>query len=70
MSYGNCLNTVVEDPVARPWLLGPTMSAKSRGARPVIYAVDEIQNALPRKTMLFDAYTNSTGGRNHVLPYS
>ena len=31
-----------------------------------IYAVDELQNPLPRRTMLFEGDTNSTGGRNDV----
>ena len=46
------------------------MSAKSLGTLPVIYAVDEKQNPLPRKTMLFEGDTNSTGGRNDVFPSS
>ena len=46
------------------------MSAKSLGIFPVIYAVDEQQNSLPRKTMLFEGDTNSTGGRNDVFPSS
>ena len=44
------------------------MSAKSLGILPVIYAVDELQNPHPRKTMLFEGDTNSTGGRNDVFP--
>ena len=48
----------------------PTMSAKSLGTLPVIYAVDEQQNPLPRKTMLFEGDTSSTGGRNDVFPSS
>ena len=47
-----------------------TMSAKSFGTRPVIYAVDEQQNPLPRKTMLFEGDTNNTGGKNDVFPSS
>ena len=35
---------------------------------PVIYAVDEQQNPLPRKTMLCGGDTNSTGGENDVFP--
>ena len=46
------------------------MSAKSLGTLPVIYAVDEQQNPLPRKTMLCGGDTNSTGGRNDVFPSS
>ena len=38
------------------------MSAKSLGTLPVIYVVDELQNPLPRKTMLFENDMNSTGG--------
>ena len=36
----------------------PTMSAKSPGTLPVIYAVDVQQNPLPRKIMLFEGDTN------------
>ena len=49
---------------------GHTMSAKSLGTLPVIYAVDEHQNPLPRKTMLFEGDTNSTGWINDVFPSS
>ena len=45
------------------------MSAKSLGRLPVIYAVDELQNRLPLKIMLFEGDTNSTGGRTDVFPY-
>ena len=52
-------------------LLLPTlpsaMSAKSLGTLPVIYAVDRLQNPLPRITMLFEDDMNSTGGRNDVF---
>ena len=44
-----------------------TMSAKSLGTLPVIYAVDEQQNTLPRKTMFFEGDTNSTGGGKYVF---
>ena len=47
-----------------------TMSAKSLGTLHVIYAVDEQQNPLPRKTMLCGGDTNSTGGGNDVFPSS
>ena len=40
------------------------MPAKSLATLPVIYAVGEIQNALPRTTMLFEGDRNSTGGRD------
>ena len=40
------------------------MLAKSLGTIPVIYAVDEQQNPLPRNTMLCGGDTNSTGGDN------
>ena len=46
------------------------MSAKSLETLPVIYAVDEQQNPLPRKTMLCGGDTNSTGGGNDVFPSS
>ena len=48
----------------------PTMSAKSLGTLPVIYAVDEQQNPLPRKAMLCGGDTNSTRGGNDVFPSS
>ena len=47
-----------------------TMSGKHLGTLPVIYAVDEQQNPLPRKTMLFEGDKNSTGGRNDVFSSS
>ena len=46
------------------------MSAKSLGTLTVIYAVDEQENPLPHKTMLFEGDTNSTGGENDVFPSS
>ena len=46
------------------------MSAKTLGTLPVIYALDEQQNPLPRKTMLCGGDTNSTGGGNDVFPSS
>ena len=46
------------------------MSAKSLETLPVIYAADELQNFLPRKTMLFEGDTNNTGGINDVSPES
>ena len=49
---------------------GSTMPAKSLGTLPVIYAVDEQQNPLPRKTMLCGGDTNSTEGGNDVFPSS
>lgn len=44
------------------------MSAKSLAILHVIYAVDELQNPLPRTAMLFEGNTNSTGGRSDVFP--
>ena len=44
-----------------------TMSAKSLGTLPVIYAVD-IQNPLPRTTMLFEGDREATGGTNGFFP--
>ena len=46
------------------------MSAEGLGTLPVIYAADEQQNPLPRKTMLCGGETNSTGGGNYVFPSS
>ena len=51
-------------------MYGFTMSAKSLGTLPVIYAVDEQQNPLPCKTMPCGGDTNSTGGENDVFPRS
>ena len=47
-----------------------TMSAKSLGTLPMIYAIDEIQNPLPHKTMFFEGHMNSTGGRSDAFPNS
>ena len=44
------------------------MSAKSLGTLSVIYAVDEQQSPLPRKTMLCGGDSNSTEGGNDVFP--
>ena len=46
------------------------MSAESLGTLNVICAADEQHNPFPRKTMLFEGDTNSTGGRNDVFPSS
>ena len=46
------------------------MSAKSLGTLPVIYAADEQQNSLPRKTILCIGDTNSTGWENGIFPRS
>ena len=46
------------------------MSANGLGTLSVIYAVDEQQNPLPRKTMLCGGDKNSTGGGNYVFPSS
>ena len=73
----NAMNCELES--LRKWLFSnklslnvtkTTMSAKSHGTLPVIYAVDEQQNPLLRKTMLFEGDTNSTGGRNDVFSSS
>ena len=40
----------------------PTMSAKSLGTFPVICAIDEVQNPLPLKTMLFEKHMTSIIG--------
>ena len=42
------------------------MSAKSLGTFPVIHAVDELQNPLPRTTMLFESDTNSIKADFHL----
>ena len=41
---------------------GPTMSTKSLGTFPVICAMDELQNPLPRKTILFEGQRTITIG--------
>ena len=43
------------------------MSAKGLGTLPLVYAADELQNPLPRTTMLFKDDTNSTGLRNNAF---
>ena len=47
-----------------------TMSAKSLGTLPVIYAIDEVQSPLPRKTMLFEGHMTSTFGRSDAFSNS
>ena len=46
----------------REQLVIPTMSAKSLGTFPVICAIDEVQNPLPLKTMLFEKHMTSIIG--------
>ena len=46
------------------------MSAEGLGTLNVICAADEQYNPFPRKTMLCEGDTNSTGGRNDVFPSS
>ena len=50
--------------------ISTTMSAKSLGTLTVIYAIDELQNPLPRKTMLFEGHMTSTFGRSDACPNS
>ena len=47
-----------------------TMPAKSLGTLPMIYAIDELQNPLPRKTMLFEENMTTVFGRSDALPNS
>ena len=47
-----------------------TMSAKSLGTFPVIFAIDEVQNSLPLKTMLFKRYMTSILGISDTFPNS
>ena len=47
-----------------------TMSAKSLGKFPVICAIDEVQNPLPLKTMLFKRHMTSIIGINDTFPNS
>ena len=46
------------------------MSAKSLGIFPVICAVDEVQNPLPLKTMLFKRHMTSIIGISDTFPNS
>ena len=48
----------------------PTMSAKSLGTFPVICAIDEVQNPLPLKTMLFKRHMTSIIGISDTFPNS
>ena len=45
-----------------------TMPAKSLGTFHVIYAIDKLQNPLPRKTMFVESHMTSTIGRNDAFP--
>ena len=47
-----------------------TMSAKSLGTFPVICAIDEVQNPLPLKTMLFNRHMTSIIGISDTFPNS
>ena len=47
-----------------------TMSAKSLGTFPVICAIDEVQNPLPLKTMLFKRHMTSIIGISDTFPDS
>ena len=47
-----------------------TMSPKSLGAFPVICAIDEVQNSLPLKTMLFKRHMTSIIGISDTFPNS
>ena len=46
------------------------MSAKSLGTFPVICAIDEVQNHLPHKTMLFERHMTSIIGMSDICPNS
>ena len=50
--------------------LMPTMSAKSLGTFPVICAIDEVQNPLPLKTMLFKRHMTSLIRISDTFPNS
>ena len=50
--------------------IGATMSAKSLGTFPVICAIDEVQNSLPLKTMLFKRHMTSIIGISDTFPNS
>ena len=45
-----------------------TMSAKSLGTFPAICAIDEVQNPLPLKTILFKRHMTSIIGINDTVP--
>ena len=46
------------------------MSAKRLGTLAMIYATDELQNPLPRKTMLCEGDMNSAAGRSDAILHS
>ena len=50
--------------------IATTMSAKSLGTFPVICAIDEVQNPLPLKTMLFNRHMTSIIGISDTFPNS
>ena len=52
------------------WRTRRTMSAKSLGTFPVICAIDEVQNPLPLKTMLFEKHMTSIIGISDTFPNS
>ena len=47
-----------------------TMSAKSLGTLAMIYATDELQNPLPRKTMLCEEEINNPVRRSDAFVYN
>ena len=47
-----------------------TMSAKSLGTLAMIYAIDEVQNPLPLKTMLCEGDMNSPVRRSNAFLYN
>ena len=47
-----------------------TMSAKGLGTFPVICAIDEVQNPLPLKTLLFERHMTSIIGIRDTFPNS
>ena len=44
-----------------------SISEESLEILPVIHSIDELQNPLPRETMLLEGHMNSTGGRSDAF---
>ena len=47
-----------------------TMPAKSLGKLAMIYAIGELQNPLPHKTMLYEGGLNNPAGRSDAILHS
>ena len=67
---GSSLEGNAETPRICSYICRATMPAKSLGTFPVICAIDEVQNPLPLKTMLFERHMTSIIGINDTFPKS